>query len=170
MIHGLSCFSLHPWPSPLPRAPLPPVSSAAAVFAGDVPHQEGGLTPSLPPLQSCFCWWDGGSPTRSGCRAGPGSPSLMYDLAELLLPNNSCTVPLAIARIKRQVSEVFEDVQTFSRPKRYPSALSLTQISLKKSSVETQNHRTEGVTLVPCQTWLGRVSGPAGVSAKQHGT
>lgn len=49
------------------------------------------------------------------CRAGPGSPTSLRELAELLLPDISCTVPLTIAQIRRQISEVLGDGQTLSR-------------------------------------------------------
>lgn len=55
-----------------------------------------------------------GFPNLLLCRAGPGSLSSPHKLAELLLPEISCTVPLTIAWIRRQISEVLEDGQTLS--------------------------------------------------------
>ena len=100
-----------------------------------------------------------GFPNLLLCRAGLGSPSSPRKLAELLLPDISCTVPLTIAQGGGQISEVLGDGQTLSRPKRYQSSLSLTQISLKntRSSGElgTTQFQTGFVPLSPMQQRAG---------------
>jgi len=120
-------FSLWPWLSPLPRDPLPSVSSAAPVFAGDVVlHQEWGLNHSLPPLQSCFRWWDGASPIRCFAELGQEVAACCMILQSSCCPPPAAPISLTIAQIRGQISEVLRDGQTLSRLKRYQSSKSLT--------------------------------------------